>query len=232
MPDIDPNSVESINSISKKYPHFRQDSKAPTFALTYGGTYHTLMSNCGFDETKAKSIEANYHEMYKQSDEWTKQKIELCSKQGYIDVAFGLRIRTPILGQTVLGSKKTPYIALAEARSVGNAISGQSYGLLTNRAINEFMQRVWDSDYKYDIMPISLIHDAIYLMIKDDVRIVEWVNNNLIECMQWQNLEEIKHDEVHLGAELDLYYPSWANAITLQNSMNIYEIKDLVKNNL
>lgn len=32
MPDIDPNSVESINSIEEKYPKERQDSKAPTFA--------------------------------------------------------------------------------------------------------------------------------------------------------------------------------------------------------
>lgn len=232
MPDIDPNSVESINSIADKYKQYRQESKAPTFALTYNGTYHTLMTNCGFNETKAKNIEASYHEMYKQSDEWAKQKIELCSKQGYIDVAFGLRIRTPILAKTVLGTKKTPYMALAEARSVGNAISGQSYGLLTNRAINEFMERVWKSEYRYDVMPISLIHDAIYLMIKDDVRLVEWVNNNLIECMQWQELEEIKHDEVHLGAELDLYYPSWANTITLNNSMSITEIKELVKNSL
>lgn len=32
MPDIDPNSVESINSIADVYPDFRQQSKAPTFA--------------------------------------------------------------------------------------------------------------------------------------------------------------------------------------------------------
>ena len=32
MPDIDGTSVESVNSISKKYPELRQLSKAPTFA--------------------------------------------------------------------------------------------------------------------------------------------------------------------------------------------------------
>ena len=32
MPDIDPNSVESINSIEHKYPKHRKSSKAPTFA--------------------------------------------------------------------------------------------------------------------------------------------------------------------------------------------------------
>ena len=34
MPDIDGTSVESINSIKKKYPELRQLSKAPTFLLT------------------------------------------------------------------------------------------------------------------------------------------------------------------------------------------------------
>lgn len=34
MPDIDPNSVESINSIGNLYEELRQRSKSPTFALT------------------------------------------------------------------------------------------------------------------------------------------------------------------------------------------------------
>ena len=41
MPDI-VDTVESINSIEDKYPKLRQASKAPTFALTYGGTIYTL----------------------------------------------------------------------------------------------------------------------------------------------------------------------------------------------
>lgn len=32
MPDIDPNSVDSINSIAKLYPELRQRSKSSTFA--------------------------------------------------------------------------------------------------------------------------------------------------------------------------------------------------------
>lgn len=222
-------NIAQINAIKYKYPKLRQASKAPTFALTYGGTYVTLMNSCGFTEQEAKQIEANYHELYKQSDEWIKNKIATCSQQGYIDVAFGLRIRTPVLHKTILGNSKTPIQAQNEARSVGNAISGQSYGLLTNRAVNGFMERVWASEYKYDIMPICLIHDAIYLLIKDSVKVTEWVNNNLIEEMSWQGLNEIKHPNVHLEAELDIYYPSWANPITLPNKANKETIKSLCK---
>ena len=70
MPDIDSSSVESINSIQAVYKDFRQDSKAPTFALTYQGTYITLMTNCGFSLDKAKMVEAKYHDLYKVSDDW------------------------------------------------------------------------------------------------------------------------------------------------------------------
>jgi hypothetical protein len=54
MPDIDPTSVDSINSIDPKYKKLRQTSKAPTFLLTYGGTFHGLMNNCGFDKETAE----------------------------------------------------------------------------------------------------------------------------------------------------------------------------------
>ena len=45
--------VKVINSIANRYPKLRQMSKAPTFALTYQGTYVTLMTNLGFSEAVA-----------------------------------------------------------------------------------------------------------------------------------------------------------------------------------
>ena len=229
MLDIEPTSVESINSIKHKYPELRQLSKAPSFALTYGGTFHTLMKNCGFPEQVAISIEDNFHNLYKESGEWLDEKIAECCRDGYTTVAFGLRIRTPLLAKSYLNTSATANESNAEARSVGNAISGQSYGLLNNRAAVSFMHKVWESEYKYSIMPVSLIHDAIYLMIKDDINVVKWVNDNLIEEMRWQELPEIQHDEVKLEAELDIYYPAWHNAITLANDISVDEIKDTVK---
>ena len=227
MPDI-VDTLESINSIKDKYPHLRQDSKRVTFAAQYGGTYITFMNNCGFDEATAKQIEANYHKLYEASDKWVTDKISIAEKQGYIDTAFGLRIRTPIVGKSILNTSKTPFQATAEARSVGNAASGQSYCQLTNRAMNAFMQLVWNSEYRTDIVPICMIHDALYFMIKDDIRVVEWVNNNLIKEMQWQELPEIQHPIIELGAELSIFHPNWSKEITLANGITQKEIKDTV----
>ena len=107
--------------------------------------------------------------------------------------------------------------AAAEGRTAGNAL-GQSYGLLNNRAAVEFMQKVWTSPYRYDIKPVALIHDAIYLLMRDDVRVVEWANRELIKSMQWQELPEIKHGTVKLGAALDIFWPDGAHPTTLPNN--------------
>jgi len=216
-PDIDITNPVSVNSIKKKYPALRQDSKGYTFLLTYGGTYHGMMSNLGCPKNKAKEIEKSYHELYKESDVYIQKRLQQASKDGYVEVAFGLRVRTPLLAQVIYGSPKMPYEAAAESRTAGNAM-GQSYGLLNNRAAVDFMKKVWTSPYRYDILPIGLIHDAIYILIKDDLKIVHWANNELIKSMQWQDLPEIQHPTVKLGAVLDVFYHGWHQPITLPNN--------------
>lgn len=228
---IDVNSPESVNTIAEKsspYYHLRQDSKAPTFALTYLGTWITLVKNCGFSDEMAKQIEANFHELYVVSGQWVNQKIEQASKDGYGTGAFGLRIRTPLLARSVMGSSKTLREAQAEGRSLGNAISGQSYGLLTNRAANKFMERVWASEFADDILPIALIHDAIYILVRKNPAAIKFANDNLIECMAWKGLPEISDPRVPLPANLDLYWPTWKDEITLDNNLSEQEIIDAV----
>jgi DNA polymerase-1 len=220
------NTVESINSIKRRFPDVRQDSKGPTFALTYQGTWITLVRNLGFSEAKAKEIEKAYHALYRVSDKWVQNKLDQAAKDGYVEVAFGLRVRTPLLSQTLRGHRTTPFQADAEGRTAGNAL-GQSYGLLNNRAANAFMKKVWASKYAHDILPIAQIHDASYYLIRDSVSVVEFVNNALIKEMQWQELPELQHDIVKLGAEMDVFWPSWATPITLPNNASTDAIREL-----
>jgi DNA polymerase-1 len=225
MPDI-VDTVESINSIKKKYPHLRQASKTVTFALTYGGMASTLTNNSGIPPDEAKMIEKRYHELYKESDDYVQARLEQASKDGYVDVAFGLRVRTPLLKQVVFGSSRMPYEAAAEGRTAANAL-GQSYGLLNNRAAVDFMEKVWASKYRLDIKPVALVHDAIYILLKDDVEVVEWANRELIKSMEWQELPEIKHDTVKLNAQLDIFWPDWSNPTTLPNNADQDTIRNI-----
>lgn len=221
MPDIDPNSVESINSIAKKYPDFRQDSKVPTFLLTYGGTHIGIVDKMGWPMSKAMLISTRYHQMYDHSDKWVQAKLDEAGRTGYVTVAFGLRVRTPLLKQVIRGTRVTPFEAEAEGRTAGNAL-GQSWGLLNNRAVTAFMKIVRAHPvYRYWIRPCAQIHDANYYIMKDDPELIVWANHHLSEAVKWQDHPDIWHDEVKLSGELDLFYPSWAEKLTLPNELDV-----------
>ena len=86
------------------------------------------------------------------------------------------------------------------------------------------MRAVWASPYRYDIMPVALIHDAIYLVIKDDLDVIEFANRELTKAMSWQDHPEIYHETVKLGSELDLFHPNWSHAMTLNPTWSKAEI--------
>lgn len=226
MPDI-VDTVESINSIQHKYKHLRQDSKMPTFALTYQGTYITLMAKGGFSMEMAKQIETNYHTLYKESDDWIAKKLDEASRTGYITAAFGLRVRTPLLHQVIRGTSSTPFEAEAEGRTAGNAL-GQSWCLLNSRASIEFLNKVRASEYAQVIRPIAHIHDAQYFLIPDDIEILRFVNEHLVKATEWQDHPDIAHDQVHLGGELSIFYPSWAAECEVPNGASEAEIYEIV----
>ena len=47
--------------------------------------------------------------------------------------------------------------------------------------------------------------------------------------MMNQELPEIKHAKVKLGAELDIFWPSWAEAMTLPNGIQEEDIYPFAK---
>lgn len=231
MPDIDGTTVQGINSIEKKYKALRQTSKAPTFLLTYGGTHHGLMNNCGFDALTAMQIENNYHTLYKVSDEWVAAQIDGAMKTGYVEAAFGLKVRTPILHQVVLTERHTPYAAKAESRTAGNAL-GQSWGLLNNRAASEFMGKVRTQGLRHMIRICCQIHDAQYYLVKAQPDTLKWLNDHLVECVTWQDHPAISHPDVKISGQVSIFFPSWANEYNLANHASledIYALADKIK---
>ena len=228
MPGIDASAVASINAIAKLFPTLRQDSKTPTFLLTYGGTYMGIMQQCGFTEEKAKQVESRYHTLYKASDDWVQAKLNQAAKDGYVTAAFGLRVRTPLLHQVVRKTSRTPYEAEAEGRTAGNAL-GQSWCLLNSRASSEFMGKVRaHPDYRLRIRPCSQIHDASYYLIDDDINVLMFLNEHLVKAVNWNDHPDIYHPEVGLGGEVSIFYPTWKQEIMIPNNATESQIWDAV----
>lgn len=218
-------NVKRINQISQKYPNLRNLSKAPTFALTYSGTYKTLMENCGFTADQALSIEKNYHDLYKVSDQWVSDKLSQAIKDGYILGAFGLKIRTPLLKQSI-SIKKLSSIAAAESRTAGNAL-GQSWCLLNTRAGIEFNSKLRKSKFATQILPCGSIHDAQYFLVQDNLEALMYINEHLVQAIKWNQHPDIYHPQVGLEGELSIFYPSWAKEIVIPNNASADTITSL-----
>ena len=215
-----------INSIQDKYPELRQDSKGPTFALQYLGTEYTLHKKSGFPMDQAEAIYKAFHELYKVSAEFNEANQAFMEEHGYVECAFGLKLRTPIVAQCVLDNSKTPYEAQAEVRSANNAVT-QSWGMLLNRAMIATNALIEGSDYVFDIFPINMIHDAGYFLVRDTPEAVKFLNDTLIPEMEWNDHDLIRSDDVPMGATLEVG-PSWDQMTAIPNNASTEEINDIL----
>ena len=222
MPDIDPNDVNSINSIADKYPELRQKSKGPTFALQYSGTAYTLHKNAGIPMEEAEQIEKAFHELYKVSDEFANINRKFMEENGYVECAFGLKLKTPIVRQCILGNSKTPKEADAEVRSANNAVT-QSWGMLLNRAMIATNKKIDEAGLGTSILPINMIHDAGYFLVKDNAAIVKFLNDTLIKEMEWNDDDLIRSNEVPMKASLEIG-KSWDNLTELENNASFLSV--------
>lgn len=189
------------------------------------------MNQCGWSKEKAQKIEKRFKELYHVSIEYVADKIKKACQDGYVTVAFGLRVRTPVLKKTILGNKVTPREAEAEARTAGNAL-GQSYCLLNSRASNEFMGKVRQSKHRLTIRPSAHIHDAQYMMVPECLETIMYVNKHLVKAVEWQEDPNIYHPEVKLGGELSIFAPSWAWEMELPNNVTEEEFHVLAANHV
>lgn len=97
-----------------------------------------------------------------------------------------------------------------------------------NRALIEFRGLVDESPYRESIRLINNIHDAGYILVKNDAEVIKWVNDNFIKCMLWQEDPLLKSDDVKMGAELDVG-KSWDKPYTLKNEASLEEVIAFMK---
>lgn len=219
---------EQLKKFKSVYKDLRQLSKRVTFALQYGGQENTLEKNCGFSHQDAAEIVANYKKLYAVSEAEKLAHVRLAEKEGFVTGAFGLKVRTPLLKQTITNLKVTPKEAEAERRTATNA-RFQSYGLLNTRAGIEFNNEVRNSPFKFDIRPVAHIHDAQYFLVRDNEETILWANEHLVKAVEWQEDPAIYHPQVKLGGEFSIFWPNWSSELSLPNKLNKIELTNLSK---
>ena len=197
--------------------------------MNYGGTSIGLKRKFGFSDDKAKFIEDSHHEMYKVYYSYVKDKVNQAKIDGYVTLAFGLRLRTPVLkasNETNIPS----YIIEQEERSVGNALF-QSYGLMTLNALSNIMNEVWDHPVYFDrIVPVSTIYDSLYFELDNDLDQLVWLNKVIVRNMKdITEIPELHHPELELGADVEVLYPDWSSPIKIKNGASKEDVINSVK---
>lgn len=201
-------NVCRINSIATLYKALRQKSKTASFALTYNGTIITLVKNSGFSYAEAEEIYNSFHRLYKVSDEWIEEQINKGRENGYVTLAYGHRMATPLLKMSVRG-KNEPYQAKKEFRTAANAL-GQSYCMITGFTSADMYKEVYDLGLQNDILPCGEIHDALYWMVRDDPKLIETTKEMLYRHMPNHGQPELEHPTIKLDIDAFIIRKSWA----------------------
>jgi len=136
-------------------------------------------------------------------------------KKGYVECCWGHKVKTPMIHMSLINRSITPSSVKAEFRSANNAIT-QSYGSLTTIAGSRFQKKLFNSKYRYDVLMINQIHDAIYLLIRNEPKVIKWVNKTLIDTMCIMDEPRLIDAPVKLKSELDIG-PSWDKQETIPN---------------
>jgi DNA polymerase-1 len=180
------------------------------------------MTKAGFSKKEAKVIEAAYNEMYAVSIAFAQKNIAFAIMHGYVELAFGLRLRTPVLERTVGDLNNLPYMAKEEGRSANNAVT-QSWGMLINRTAIAFDNALYESIHRESIILSNTIHDALYGLVKAEPISIKYLNDNLIHEMEWNDHPLIKSEEVPMGATLEIGH-SWDTLQILKNNTSLSKI--------
>lgn len=205
---VEEHNVCRINSVATLYKELRQKSKTASFALTYNGTVITLVKNSGFSYAEAEEIYNSFHRLYKVSDEWIEKQINKGREQGYVTLAYGHRMATPLLKMSVQG-KNTPYLALKEFRTAANAL-GQSYCMITGFTSAAMYREIYERGLCEDILPCGEIHDALYWLVHDNPATIEATRDMLYRHMPNHGQPELNHPTIKLDIDAFIIRKSWA----------------------
>ena len=99
--------------------------------------------------------------------------------------------------------------------------------MLLNRAIIATNAHIEEAGYGEHILPINMIHDAVYFMLKDEPKYIKFLNDVLIEEMQWQEHLTIASNDIRITAEMEIG-KSWADLKLLPNNATLEEIQKII----
>lgn len=196
--------IEKGNKVLKK---IRQKSKSPTFALNYGAFPPKIAQQLKISLDDAQKIFDRYHtELYKGITEYREQQVQtLANKNHAIHLGLGCYLHS---------SKPDKDI-----RTLFNACS-QFWSIITLLTINKLHILIEEHNLQNDVKIISTIYDSIYLLVKENNKLIQQVNNWIIPIITARYLIDQK---IPNKAEAEIGY-NWYDTVPIPNNATTLEI--------
>jgi DNA polymerase I-like protein with 3'-5' exonuclease and polymerase domains len=188
----------------------RSRGKRISFGLAYGAFPKKVAASAKIPMEEAEKIFNAYHEeLYPGVTAYREDYVlPTAQKQGYIHLGLGFRLYTEN--------------ATKDIRSLNNGTC-QFWSILTALTINKLHQLIDQNNLQNDILVTATIYDSIYLCVRDDPEIIQWLNKCIVPIMETQFME----GQI-LGNSADLEIgPSWAKLYKLPHNATIEEIQEI-----
>lgn len=110
-----------------------------------------------------------------------------------------------------------------EIRTIFNACS-QFWSIISLLVVNKLHQLIDEAELQDSVKVISSIYDSIYLIVKEDVKTIKWVNDTLIPLM----VKDFMHNQIVPNkAKCEIGY-NWADLHVIENNVSAISIGKLL----
>ena len=166
-------------------------------------------------ESKAKQLSDTYDEMYVELKQFAAETHDQCVEQGYTQGFFGLKLRTPNI------SAEDQEVSSKINRTATN-MRIQSCAMLTVLAVGMFQKDIEDAGLEEDIVVNATIHDSIYCVYRDDPKVLEFINEHLVDrmCVEYEGQIVPNEAQCEVGT-------SWADMVEIPNHSDALDYSKL-----
>lgn len=195
--------IENGNKALKK---IRQKSKSCSFALAYLCFPPKLAKTAKISLEKAEEIHKAYHtSLYPKVSLLANNTVSEAKSKGYRHYGLGFKMYSSNPDK--------------DNRTLHNC-NGQFWSILTLLTINKLHKLIDKNNLQDDVKVISTIYDSIYLLVKDNIATIKWVNDTVIPIMLTDFIED---QVVKNEASFDIGY-NWSSLVAISNNATGIEI--------
>lgn len=189
----------------------RQNAKPISFGLAYGAFPKKVAQSVKIPLADAEVIFNAYHnEMFPGISQYREEYVlPTAEQQGYIHLGLGCIINTDDPERDI--------------RTLNNA-TAQFWSILTLLTINKLHYLIDKAGYQNDIFVTATIYDSIYMEVRADPVVIQWLNNTIVPIMETDFMvnQIIKNE-----ASLEIG-PSWADLHNLPHEASLETIKKVI----